>query len=147
VKGVCEPPVVTGGGDAGADAGPTGCQNDSQCTDSAAPNCVSGQCVASCTTDATCGAGKYCNQGACVIDTRPQPNCTTDSQCTGSSQKCVSGYCKYLCTTDKNCQVIDSRIGYCGMDGVCRTQAEAHPQCTQKSDCSATQDCIGNICQ
>lgn len=147
VKGVCEPNTVGTGGDAGADAGPSGCLNDSQCLDTAAPNCVSGQCVASCTADPQCGNGKFCDQGACVVDTRPTPNCTTNAQCTGSNQTCMAGYCKYGCTTDKTCELIDSRIGYCGQDKVCRTQAEAHPQCTQKSDCSGTQNCIGNICK
>jgi hypothetical protein len=83
-----------------------------------------------------------------VPDTRPaQPNCTTDSNCQ-SDQKCEGGFCRYKCTTDAQCRQIDARIGYCSTsDGVCRTQSEAHPQCTQKSDCPAGQDCIGNVCQ
>jgi len=108
---------------------------------------VSNQCVPSCNNDTQCGNGKYCDQGACVVDTRPKPNCTDNSQCSGNNQQCVSGYCKYNCSTDKDCELIDSRIGYCGQDGVCRTQAEAHPQCKQKSDCSGAQDCIGNVCK
>jgi hypothetical protein len=110
---------------------------------------VSGACVPSCNVDKDCATGNYCDQGACVIDTRPQPNCTDDSQCTagGGMQKCVGGYCKYTCTTDKTCELIDSRIGTCAKDGVCRTAAEANPQCTQQSDCPKGQDCIGNTCK
>lgn len=97
--------------------------------------------------DAQCGAGNYCNQGACVLDTRPKPNCSGDSECNGAAQHCIGGYCRYSCTSDAQCKTIDARIGYCAMDMVCRTQAEAQPQCTSKSQCAANQDCIGNVCR
>jgi len=123
----------------------TTCTSDASCPMNA-PHCVGGQCVPACTNDSQCGSGYYCNQGACVLDTRPKPNCTMDTDC-GSMQKCVTGYCRYQCTSDNQCKTIDARIGYCASDGVCRTQAEAHPQCTDKSMCMTGQDCIGNVCQ
>jgi hypothetical protein len=42
--------------------------------------------------------------------------------------------------------MVDARIGYCSSAGVCRSQTEATPQCTQQSDCATGQDCIGNVC-
>jgi hypothetical protein len=108
--------------------------------------CVDGTCTAACTADSQCATGDYCNQGACVVDTRPTPNCTTSAQCTGQNQTCVGGYCLYNCTTNTQCEMIDARIGYCSSAGVCRSQAEANPQCTQQSDCASGQDCIGNVC-
>ena len=60
---------------------------------------------------------------------------------------CVDGYCKYSCSVDHDCQIIDSRIGYCGADKVCRNQTEAKPACTVQSDCAAGQSCVGNVCK
>jgi hypothetical protein len=126
---------------------------DASCQDPATPKCVAGSCVASCTDDSTCGAGKFCNQGACVVDTRPAPpNCTSDATCGGSGtpQKCVDGFCKYTCTTtqgDAYCRSIFVEIGYCAKDGVCRTQSEANAACVQASDCAGGLDCIGNQCK
>jgi hypothetical protein len=111
---------------------------------------VGGACVKACVGDTECGGGKYCNQGACVPDTRPQPNCTADDQCGGTAatpKKCVSGFCKYTCTTDQYCRTIDSRIGYCAKDNVCRTAAEANAQCLSTTDCQAGQSCVDNACK
>ena len=139
-KGVCKPNVT----------GPTGCTADAQCTDPAAPKCVGGSCVKSCTGDAECGTGKYCNQGACVVDTRPTPNCTADDQCGGTAstpKKCLGGFCKFTCTSDAYCRTIDNRIGYCAQDGVCRTAAEAGAQCHGPGDCTGGKSCIDNECR
>jgi hypothetical protein len=128
-------------------------QSGTQCTSDAScptnlPHCVGGLCVPACATDAQCTTGFYCNQGACVVDTRPTPNCTMDSECNAApGQKCIGGYCRYGCMTNAQCQMIDARIGYCASDMVCRTQAEAQPQCTSKAQCAANQDCIGNVCK
>jgi len=135
-KGVCQP-----------DPGKAQCTGDAQCSGST-PKCVDGSCAAACTSDAQCGDGKYCNHGACVIDTRPKPICTdTDKSACGATQQCVDGFCKYPCQSDANCKVIDARIGYCGIDHVCRTQAEAHPQCTKPEDCTGGLQCIDNACK
>jgi hypothetical protein len=125
-----------------------GCTSDIGCPTNA-PHCVGGQCVPACTMDSQCTTGDYCDQGACVLDTRPKPNCTTDTDCNGSAsaQHCIGGYCRYACTSDNQCKTIDARIGYCAMDMVCRTQAEAQPMCTTQAQCPAGQDCIGNVCK
>ncbi len=139
VKGGCEP-------------NPTGstCSTNNDCK-APTPFCVGGQCEAGCTNDQQCGPGNYCNNGACAPDTRPTANCTGDLQCNsdagGPAEKCVSGICKFPCSTDAQCATIDVRIKYCAPDKVCRSYSEAHPQCTSKSDCAPTQDCISNVCK
>jgi hypothetical protein len=139
-KTVCKP---TGTG--------TGCTTDQQCGGDT-PQCVSGKCAKACAADPECGAGNFCDQGACVVDTRPKPNCTDDTQCagTGAPRKCLGGFCKYTCSTaqgDAYCRTIDNRIGYCAKDLVCRTAAEASAQCLQSADCSGGQTCIDNACK
>jgi len=117
------------------------------------PQCVAGTCAKACAGDAECGAGKFCDQGACVIDGRPKPNCTDDTQCGGTSatpKKCLGGFCKYTCTAtqgDGYCKTIDNRIGFCAKDLVCRTAAEANAQCTASSQCGAGKICIDNQCR
>jgi len=142
-KGACQP--TTGG------SGGTACMTDQQCSGDT-PQCVAGSCAKACTGDAECGGGKFCDQGACVIDTRPQPNCTDDSQCGGSGapRKCQDGFCKYTCTAaqgDAYCRTIDNRIGTCAKDLVCRSAAEAAAQCVAQSDCAIGQDCVDNTCK
>jgi hypothetical protein len=137
-KGACEPSPPA-----------AGCQSDLQCGGDT-PQCVAGGCAKACVAEGECGTGKYCNQGACVLDTRPQTNCTTDDQCGGTAQtqkKCLGGFCKFTCTTDPYCRSIDSRIGYCAKDGVCRTAEEAGAQCLSAADCGAGQSCVDNTCR
>lgn len=124
------------------------CTGNAQCGGDT-PVCAGGTCTQACSDDLECGDGRYCNQGACVADTRPSPNCTSDAQCTGSgmAQKCLNGFCKYTCGGDALCRSIDSRIGYCAADSVCRTATEAAPQCTKKSDCTGGRDCVDNQCR
>jgi hypothetical protein len=144
-KGACEP-------------NPTGstCSSASDCS-TPTPVCAGGFCTAACDPNAspgTCPTGQYCNQGACVPDTRPQSNCTSDPECTasGGAQKCLDGICKYTCSNANDagnyqCETIDTRIGYCASDGVCRSASEANPQCTSQGDCQSGKDCISNVCQ
>jgi hypothetical protein len=139
-KGVCKPNTTT-----------TGCTSDQQCGGTT-PQCVAGNCVKACTADPECGTGNFCDQGACVVDTRPKPNCTDDTQCGGTAvpQKCLNGFCKYTCTAaqgDQYCRTIDNRIGYCAKDLVCRSQSEAAAQCTDSTTCGAGQSCIANQCK
>lgn len=139
-KGVCKPISDS-----------PGCTTDAQCT-AEAPQCVQGACVKSCVGDPECGAGKFCDQGACTVDTRPKPNCTDDSQCGGTAatpKKCLDGFCKYTCAAgnDAYCRTIDSRIGYCAKDLVCRTAAEANAECLSTAQCTDGKTCIGNVCR
>jgi hypothetical protein len=106
---------------------------------------VSGVCASACTSDSQCATGDYCDQGACVLDTQPKPNCTESSQCL-STEQCVGSYCRYTCTTDEECALIDARIAICS-GGICVSQSEATPQCTTQSGCSTGQDCVSNQCQ
>jgi hypothetical protein len=126
--------------------GPGSCNTSGDCAGET-PFCVNKTCAAKCTADAQCKTGEYCDSGACVPDTRPKPNCESDAQCTRRGQTCKAGYCKFTCSSDSQCRAIDARIGYCGSDGVCRTESEARPQCIQKADCQPNQDCIGNQCR
>jgi hypothetical protein len=135
-KGVCIP--TTG----------TQCTTDAECSGST-PKCDQGTCVAACDPNAspdTCGAGYYCNNGACVVDTRPQPNCGSAAQCL-SNQVCLDGFCRYSCGTDQDCKLIDARIGYCAADKTCRDAQEAQAQCVDSSGCPSGQLCISNTCQ
>jgi hypothetical protein len=135
-KGVCEP-----------NAGALACTTSGQCP-AMTPICAGGQCSAACTSSAQCTTGDYCDQGACQLDTRPTPDCARSSDCTGAApQVCVNGFCEYPCTTSQQCAEIDVRIDVCSPQGYCASGAEANPQCTQKSDCAAGQDCIGNVCE
>jgi hypothetical protein len=139
-KGACQP----GGGG--------GCSTDQECSGNT-PQCVAGVCAQACTGDAECGGGKFCDQGACVVDTRPKPNCTSDAQCGGTPatpKKCLGGFCKYSCTTaqgDGYCKTIDNRIGFCAKDLVCRTSGEANAQCVASTDCTGGKVCIDNTCR
>jgi hypothetical protein len=134
-KGVCQPNPGTG------------CKTSADCSGST-PFCAEGTCSAACTTDSQCPTGDYCDQGACVVDTRPKPNCVHDSDCTAAGEKCIGGYCEYPCTTNMQCELIDVRLGYCsGTPMVCKDAAEAMPKCTTQADCSPGEDCISNVCQ
>jgi len=142
-KGACEPSVVG-----------TGCATDQQCGGDT-PQCVGGACVKACAADAACGSGTFCDQGACVLDTRPTPNCTDDAQCGGTAatpKTCRGGFCKYTCTAsdatgDQYCRTIDNRIGFCAKDLMCRTSTEANAQCVASTDCPAPKSCIDNQCR
>jgi len=134
VKGVCQP-------------GPPQCTADKDCP-AATPKCAGGRCVSVCTKDSECPTGDYCYQGACIPDTRGTQNCSaTDTSKCNASQKCVDGFCKYTCSSDTTCEHIDERIAFCGVDKVCRTQAEAHPQCTSSTTCASGQLCVNNVCE
>lgn len=135
-RGVCKPDAV----------GPD-CSSGAACPSGSI--CVAGSCAPQCTQDTQCGNGKYCNQGACAVDTRPQPNCTSDAQCGGGANPrvCMGGFCKYRCDTDQTCRTIDSRIGYCGQDKVCRTAQEANPECRDSIQCGQGKLCIDNACR
>jgi hypothetical protein len=129
-----------------------GCKLDTECP-AATPQCVGGACVKACTADPECGAGHFCDQGACVLDTRPVTNCTDDLQCGGGGapKKCLGGFCKYTCTAAQGnayCRTIDNRIGFCAKDGVCRSQQEAEAACIFAADCGGGgKSCIDNQCK
>jgi hypothetical protein len=122
----------------------SGCTLDSQCP-TATPKCVAGTCEPACTADSQCPTGDYCDQGACVIDTRPKPNCMSNTDCLGT-QQCIGGYCRYSCTSVNACQTIFVLFTHC-IDMICKTDAEASPQCTSQADCTPPQSCVSNVCR
>jgi len=140
-KGVCEPNANQ-------------CTSDAQCSGST-PKCEQGQCVAACDSSnptSSCSSGYVCENGACVLDTQPAPNCGTNGAQCAANQECLDGFCRYTCTTpngqlSQSCEEIDTRIGYCAKDGTCRDSAEAQAQCLEASDCPSGQSCISNTCQ
>jgi len=68
-------------------------------------------------------------------------------------QACLGGYCRYVCSTNAQCADVDVRIDICSAtvtdagSGYCESSVEATPQCTSKSQCPATEDCISNLCE
>jgi hypothetical protein len=130
------------------------CTSSAQCS-GGTPVCLAGHCAPACTTDAQCPTGDYCNQGACEVNTRPTPDCTQQSDCTGgATQQCLGGYCVYTCSTNTQCADIDVRIDVCsatvpdaGPSGYCESPTEATPQCTSQSQCPTGDDCISNVCK
>ncbi|MEO7112266.1 MAG: hypothetical protein ABI183_17605, partial [Polyangiaceae bacterium] len=90
-----------------------------------------------------------CNQGACVPDTRPKPNCSaSDTSACAASQSCVSGFCRYSCADNSTCTHIDNRIPTCVAAGYCAgTSSGGAIQCTQQSDCTSGQLCVDNACK
>ena len=137
-KGVCKPDAAGG------------CQNDTQCAPSA-PKCIAGACYKQCAQDPECGAGNFCDQGVCKVDTRPKPNCTVDDNCVtpGSTvpNKCVGRFCNFTYSSYQYCRTIDTRIGYCANDGVCRSAEEAQPECTTSAQCTGGKVCVDNRCR
>ncbi len=156
VSGRCEDACATGScaGDdtcvkGGCEKNLTGssCTSNAECS-ATTPFCVARHCTAACTNTQPCGPGDYCDQGACAPDTRVKRNCQIDTQCnTAGGEKCNQGLCKYPCTDDTLCSQIDLRIRSCGLDKVCRSYSEAHPQCTAMADCPIGKDCVGNVCR
>jgi hypothetical protein len=109
------------------------------------PNAPKTSCTG--TGQGTCAQGYLCNQGLCVPDLSPTQDCGGGGTMCGPNQQCIGGYCKYTCSNDQECKLIDTRIGYCGKDNVCRTAAEAHPECTLSSECSGGKVCVANVCK
>jgi hypothetical protein len=148
--GACLKPCTGGACDDGFT-----CQKDVCQPNAASPGDGGTTQPTTCDNDPICGTGKYCNLGTCTVDTRPKPNCTIDSDCGtgGAPKKCLAGYCKYTCSGvgtdgDQYCRTIDTRIGTCASDGVCRSSKEAAPQCTGPGTCPlAGQSCIDNQCK
>lgn len=94
-----------------------------------------GTCATTCTNDTQCGAGKFCDSGACVA---VRPN---DQACARAAQ-CSSGDCN----TDGKCGEPDGnpcgvgevcRSGLCTADGVCSS-------CKVDSDCGGPLS--GRVC-
>ncbi len=128
------------------------CSESNSCT--AGSTCEKGLCrptgvgSVACDDDSGCAQGEACTSGTCQVDTRPSTNCDADLDCGGgpTPKRCVEGFCKFTCSSDIACKQIDSRIGYCAADNVCRTAIEAAPECIGSDECQDGKSCIGNLC-
>jgi hypothetical protein len=96
-----------------------------------------------CTSDAQCGSGKYCNSGNCANKVGNGIACGSNRQCL--SDNCVSGLCRAAggsqCTTDSQCAGGE----FCG-DGVCKTDRANGSVCGRNAQCSSNV-CISNVCR
>ena len=109
----------TGSGGSAAEDGGLGCKGPADCPSGeycdASGQCLKGcdeksdcaaptehcdpqtkKCVA-CTQDAHCGAGKVCDQGACV------EGCSASSPCQKADESCCAGKCQNLNTDSAHC--------------------------------------------
>lgn len=138
---------------AGHCAYPTGSTCSPAC--GASQLCVSGACLTTCSTDATCGAGNFCDHGVCRVDTRPHPLCTRDSDCNAQSI-CYNGACRRTCPmpgvgADGACMRVDVQFNLCASDmmghSLCTSSNEQHPQCARTADCAAGRQCVNALCQ
>jgi len=134
VKGVCEP-----------DATDPECSESKPCVGGLV--CSGGSCVGMCTTNTDCAPGELCDgaSGTCITDPQPKAPCEKDPSVCTVAQTCVEGYCRYACGSGADCVLIDARIPVCD-DGICKSEAEANPECITQSDCDAGQDCVSNRC-
>jgi hypothetical protein len=132
-----------------------------------APSCgsflcdgIKATCPSGCASDATCGAGYFCNaQGACA------PRRATGTTC-AESRECLTGFCAdgYCCDSACSgaCDVCNAqgdegtcRLAAAGSDGkpscspfVCTGQsAQCPPTCTTDFDCSMGRFCAAGGCQ
>jgi hypothetical protein len=122
--------------------------------------CDGDACHASCTTNAQCLAGAFCQGGLCKPTNAFGDPCTMDVECT--SQKCVDGVCCNV-ACDGVCQscALPGQLGICGSvptgtpdagcssgelcngAGVCKK--ETGESCGTDSEC-LTGDCEDGIC-
>lgn len=124
------------------DAPPVMCEEATESVDCEGGNCIDNVCFDTCTMDEECGEGRYCLSGACVIDHRPRPTCTSDSQC---EYACVDGVCRTPCESLDDCARRDVQFGFC-LNGYCATSNEVTSDCARQADCGSNQDCIDGIC-
>ena len=129
----------------------TACQGTGTSTCTGGRICVSGQCTlpnnpGACSSDAICGAGKYCTSNGTCADKKTT---STSSSCSANNQ-CLSGICNGVCvsgtnggagttscTTDSNC---DS-TRYCNA-GTCTLKKASG----QNGTCSANNQCTSGLC-
>ena len=124
---------------------------DPQCGDSepcaGGLQCVGGVCQGGCVTNDDCAPGELCSAatGTCIEDPQPTKPCEKDATVCSPQQVCADGYCRYPCASSEACKLVDARIPECKA-GICMSEAEANPQCTEQIDCAQGQDCVSNVC-
>jgi len=90
-------------------------------------SCVSGACASSCTKDADCTSGNYCNGTACVAKKATAATCTDKRECLSGS--CADGVC-CSAACDGQCEACDvaGSVGTCV--AVSGTPHGSRPACT-----------------
>jgi hypothetical protein len=124
------------------------CSGDGRCSPPQEQSCLPGTCSGaicgaganSCTTDAQCGAGKWCAGGRCVATLPVGERCSADSQCT--LKFCVDGFC---CSRACNgqCEACDLQ-GDQGQPGSCNTVYNELPH-GGRAACAGSGSC-GGLC-
>jgi hypothetical protein len=125
------------------------CTSDATC--GAGRRCTQGFCTEGCTTDANCPAGQVCGQGYCV--SLPQGGCRDYRDCP-QGEVCLLGQCEAGCfhPVFQNPTYADNHAQY----SVCRLYPDACPRCGDASskcwymycrDCEIDAHCAaGQIC-
>jgi hypothetical protein len=127
-----------------------GCTNAGGCQDEGTVscglfNCGATACHASCTTDAECVAGAYCDTGVCVGKKGLSEGCSVKAEC--SSNECVDGVCcenacAGLCMT---CNGKDTQGS--PSPGLCTpvdTNTDPKDECAQGRACDGNGACTGH---
>lgn len=132
----------SGSGGSGSGSGGSGtepdCLRSSDCTTGA---CVDGACVAECTVDEQCGAGRVCADGVCVVsdDAPPPVECVRSADCAGGGV-CIDATCRAACVCDGDCGDAEScRFGGC--------VADPDRACARTSDCFDGEACVDGTCR
>ncbi|MEN9796382.1 MAG: hypothetical protein RL653_78 [Pseudomonadota bacterium] len=166
VDGVCCSGACSGGCDACTQA--LGASADGTCTvfaqgspGSCSPYVCGGQavCPTSCSQDAQCAAGNYCNGGSCTAKKSNGQACTAAGECT--SGNCADGFCcNSACgggcdvcsaakgaSADGTCTVLQSgsTSGTCSPYR-CGGQAACPTTCSGNADCATGSNCVNNAC-
>src|SRR5262249_12534735 len=98
---------------------------------------ASGSCPTTCTSDAGCAAGFYCDGVACVAKKTNGQSCTGVNQC--SSGFCADGVCCDGACTGK-CQACTAALKQSGTnDGTCdsaKAGGDPHDDCTDEGAAS-----------
>jgi hypothetical protein len=97
-------------------------------------------CFGGCVDENDCAnPGDQCDEGFCVGDNTPTPECINNTQCNGI-ENCVDGVCRTPCADAADCVA-------CGMP-VCHLTFcyDAVPQCVTAVQCAAGEKCADSQC-
>lgn len=84
-----------------------GCSKDQDCE--AGQACQAGSCVSppaptGCVHDSECDEGDHCASGICQTPAKPpEPECSSNQDCTRAGQHCQANRCRCECETDNEC--------------------------------------------
>jgi hypothetical protein len=107
--------------------------------------CMGSSCASSCTTQADCLTGFFCDAGKCVVSRSNGAACTLPGQC--ASGQCVDGVCcKTACTEACSACNLGSSAGTCtaiadGQDPQKECPAELPTTCGRAGGCNGRGGC------